>query len=95
VTGFRVRIYVGGQVADESWCPPEDAEEVAQRQRRIADWADLNGYRWVVEVHDPDEPEGGVAYPLRFGTDPSGMGLPLKMGERVIDLPEPPMHTSN
>jgi hypothetical protein len=87
-------MYVAGEMADESWVPPEDAEEVAQRQRRIADWADLNGYGWMVEVHDPDAPED-TAFPLRFGTDRAGMVLPLVMGERVIDLPEPPMHTSN
>jgi hypothetical protein len=71
---LRVRLYLGGQLADERWlslADPDDTTWVGLAHVEAAAEADRTGVLWLVEVFDPDLPEE-AAY-KRFGTDTAGM----------------------
>ena len=79
---LRLRLYVDGQLADETWLDVRDREQATIQSaittlvyRAATDAADERGVPWLVEVHDPDE-HAPAPY-LRFGTDTRGMVAPL------------------
>lgn len=93
---MRLRFYVDGTLADETWVditsPAYRAQITAVRLRHetLAAAADATGKVWLAELYDPDQPDE-TAY-IRFGTDQAGMIDPAPL---VLDLPRPPPHTMN
>jgi|HubBroStandDraft_6_1064221.scaffolds.fasta_scaffold33187_7 hypothetical protein len=78
---LRFRVYVDGEIADESWVgvgSDVDGEQLALKHRALCDAASDHGQLWLIEVYDPGEPEHAAYY--RFGTDPAGMVLPITLG---------------
>jgi hypothetical protein len=75
---LRMRLYVGGQLADEVWLTDlDEAGRVSERHQSIAADADRAGQSWLIEVYDPAKPER-AAY-VRFGTDKDGMVAPYEV----------------
>jgi hypothetical protein len=92
---LRFRVYVSGVLADEAWVdamtPGAHATIAAVSHAHAATAAEAaeHGLPWLVEIYDPDRPEGG-AY-TRWGTDTAGMTEPAevpdgKLGETVLAL---------
>lgn len=85
---LRFRLWINGTLVDEAVLDTSepDAEEhvdkIRARHEAIADAADQDGHRWLVEVYDPALPDDR-AY-LRFGTDPVGMVKPRPADPAVI-----------
>ena len=72
---LRIRLYVGGELADELWVSDQaNAGRAGPRHMAAALEADRDGKTWMVEVFDPAAPPDS-AY-MRFGTDAAGMVQP-------------------
>ena len=73
----RIRLYLGGKVAEEVWAySPQEAEDLAWRHRARTGAAETEGVPWLVEIYCPVCP-ADEAY-FRFGTDEAGMGDPRR-----------------
>jgi hypothetical protein len=93
---LRLRVYVDGEIADETWLPgdvPNAGKDAGHRHRAITDAANAAGKLWLVELYDPAEPEE-TAY-MRYGTDRRGMVLPLLLLGDDLTMHPPPQHTDN
>ena len=84
---LRLRVFVDGYMAAEVWIDSSDPDArqvmtaVQHQHQVIVQAAHIAGLPWMLEVYDPELPEG-CAY-LRVGTDTRGMVVPL----RTITLP--------
>lgn len=79
---LRFRLYIAGIIKDESIVnvfesTPEDAEAIQARHTEQIVAAEANGQKWLIEVHDPDQPEQS-GY-MRFGTDDAAMCDPIPL----------------
>lgn len=80
----RLRVFVGGELADELWVDPDASDEEQRGHIVAAQTAADAGLPWMVELHDPSLPPD-QAY-MRFGTDPRGMLVPLPLPGPNLDL---------
>jgi hypothetical protein len=93
---LRLRVWVDGELADETWLPgdvPHAGKDAGHRHRALTEAADAAGKLWLVELFDPSEPET-TAY-MRYGTDRRGMVLPLLLLGDDLTMHPPPMQTDN
>jgi hypothetical protein len=80
---LRLRLWIGGELRDEVWITADDPGALTKATLTgsvhiaAVERAEAAGSRWLVEVYDPDAPEG-EAY-LRFGTDTAGMVAPAPL----------------
>lgn len=93
---LRIRLYIAGQLADETWIgqhepepgqpygPRIDGAQLAARHRVLVEDAERADLPWQVEAFDPSAPDGEQYY--RFGTDAAGMVTPMAV------IPGPPGH---
>jgi hypothetical protein len=78
---MRFRLYVAGEVKDETWLNvdgPEVAANFAAVNHRHHDlivWAERARLPWMTEVYNPAAPEGQQY--ARVGTDADGMVQPM------------------
>ena len=86
---LRLRFYLAGVMTDETWVSlgdPQPAVAAGEYHAQLAAEADTAGIPWFVEVFDPDLPED-EAY-RRFGTDTTGMVLPMLNPDGPVIRPE-------
>jgi hypothetical protein len=100
---LRLRVYVDGDIADETWLPdphnPDGGKKVGDRHKAITDAAERDGKLWLIEFYDPDEPDETAAY-RRMGTDTRMMTMPVivsgsPLTAQVVIGGGPPPHTAN
>lgn len=96
VMRLRMRLYIDGEVADETWIgqhdpepgkphgPHVDGATIAARHREQVERAEAAGQSWQVEAYDPTAPDGEQYF--RFGNDAAGMVTPIAI------IPGPPGH---
>lgn len=79
---LRLRLYVDGELADETWLDATDqsADDITTATARMhasaCQAAEAAGLEWRIEVYDPEAP--GQLRILTIGTDITGPGtLPL------------------
>lgn len=81
VSRLRVRVFIGGQLADEAWIDagaPDaliQVDWVNERHLAMVQAAHAGGQPWLVELHDAGRPPDDCC--LRIGTDTEGMIAPL------------------
>lgn len=78
---LRLRLFVGGQLADEAYIAADDPDApdliatVTGRLQNAAQAAQAEGQPWMMEAFDPTAPVGS-AY-VRVGTDSTMMRRPV------------------
>lgn len=81
-TRLRFRVYVEGELIEETWIDVLDpkthaglADELRDRHHAITEQADTDDKAWLIEMYDPAQPEETAYH--RVGTDTAGMVDPL------------------
>jgi hypothetical protein len=67
---LRIRLYIAGQLKDETWLRPGDTDTedmgvaVGRLHAEMCEAAEQAGQTWAIEVYDPEDDDG-----LSFGTE--------------------------
>lgn len=82
--GLRLRLFVDGELQDETWLTADTEDEAlsighatAELHRAACEAAEARGASWMIEAFDPEAPRESAF--LRFGTDPAGMVDPIQV----------------